>query len=161
MTSPKLEAATRAAHDAYGRANSAWNHAVREALPTRWQLRHEYDFARAELSRLQRACAIELAASCGWKIYSGTKGWITISQLIAGNFHGSTSERSDENPGHVLDHRDCFTLERRPVAILSHSYVPWDACVTFARQRNLIPERLPFSWYYPERTIAVLFTRQP
>jgi hypothetical protein len=160
VTSPKLEAATRAAHVAYSRANAAWNLAVREKLPTRWQLRREYDYADAELARLQRACANELAAARGWKIYSGTKGWITISQLLAGNFHGSTSERSDENPGHVIDHRDNFTLDRRPVAILSHTYVPWDDCVTFARQRNLVPERLPFSWYYPERTTAVLFTRR-
>jgi hypothetical protein len=161
LTSPKLEAATRAAHAAYDRANTAWNLAVKEQLPSRWQLRREYDVANAELVRQQRACANELAASRGWKVYSGTKGWVSVSQLIAGNFHGTTIERGDENPDHVIDHRDSFTLDRRPVAILSHSYAPWDDCVTFARQRNLIPERLPFSWYYPERTIAVLFTRQP
>lgn len=111
---------------------------------------------RDELYRLQDACTHALATSRGWRIY---KSQITVEQLTTGRM--VNRYRGERDPdGHIIDHAEYFMCQRKPVAILTHSYAPIESCLEFARQRGLTAELLPFSWYFPGRSVAVLFTKQ-
>jgi hypothetical protein len=101
---------------------------------------------KAELERF--------AQSRGWRV--NNSGFYT-NQLIAGRMLWEPHDVDGSSD--VIDHRECFMLNRKPVAILSHTYGPWERCVVFALRHDLILERLPYSWYYPGRATAALFTR--
>ena len=84
------------------------------------------------------------------------------------NYRGCNYPRDVADHNHVIDHRDCFVRSppgktskqscRYPVAILTHTYGPYENCEAFAREHDLNIERLAWSWYYPGSTIAALFT---
>jgi len=93
------------------------------------------------------------AQSRGWKVYQ--RDWM-LNQLQAGRMIAPNCEDEDMR---VLDHRECFILNRKPSAILAHTYAPWEDCVAFAHQNRLLVERLPYSWYSPGCATAALFTR--
>ena len=45
-----------------------------------------------------------------------------------------------------------------PAAIVSHPYGPPDANVRFFEGNGFIAELLPWSWYYPQGTCAIVVT---
>jgi hypothetical protein len=62
----------------------------------------------------------------------------------------------------IIDHATWYRdrCSRRPAAILSHTYTPLPTIVTYAAQVRLDVEVLPFSWYFPHVTIAIILTPQ-
>jgi hypothetical protein len=129
--------------------------AIRYGQPGFWQAEAARKRTANKLGQLQHRRVTAFAHSRGWKVYQGRRGWITVRQLVAGRWD------HDWGCSHmsVIDHRECFTFNRHPVAILSHTYESWERCVKFAEEHRLIVEQLPYSWYYPGAAIAALFTR--
>ena len=73
--------------------------------------------------------------------------------------------RDDDLPQHfssnrVFDHVEGFTFNRRPVALLTHPYVPLgEALERVAVYYGLDAYGFANSWYYPGQTCAVLAVR--
>lgn len=174
------ERAIREAHQAIDDA-ARIERAVRQAHQCgpddkRLEIYHAQSKCQAEADRLyelQRAECEKFARARGWRLYKGRQGWIYTEQLLAGRMFGGGryGPRDLSDPDSVIDHRECFVTWRGdgprtpqscryPVAILSHTYGPWEPCVEYARMHGLNVERLPYSWYYPGQCIAVLFTRR-
>ncbi len=173
------------AHEAVSRAANAQrlletavkNYAERPDVKS--ALRRSRSATRAaweHLYKLQDEACAQFAASRGWRVYKGAQVWISTGQLAAGRMtQGKRCLYSGGYPGdiptptgtRVLDHRQGFVRTpagktsqqscRYPVAILSHTYGPWEDCVEYAEHCGLDIERLPHSWYYPEEAIAALF----
>jgi len=110
--------------------------------------------ATLELKRVRTAQRSAFASSRGWKVADS----FTVAQLKAGRLTGPSWDGVGIS-GRELDHPEYFTIGRKPVAILSHSYAPLENSAKFARDEGLHIEQLPYSWYYPLNAIAVLFTR--
>jgi hypothetical protein len=106
-----------------------------------------------KLERVRAAQRKEFAQSRGWSIYRRS---FNIEQLRIGRI---TSPWQCGHDYPVIDHEEQFVLNRRPVAILSHTYGTWEQCVEFAQKHGVAVERLPYSWYFPFNAIAALFTR--
>jgi hypothetical protein len=114
------------------------------------------EFKRAEEAfvSLKTRCVRAFAKDRGWNVKQG----MTLDQLVAGKMLKSMVLRE---PGYsAIDHPEGFLLNRRPIAILSHTYGPWQECTELAQRHNFSIERLSFSWYNPGVTMAVLFTRR-
>ena len=139
-------------------ANRAWN-AIPVEDTDRDRLGHIWATARA-------AAVMEFAASRSWTIKVRSEVWhdagrpFSIEQLRRGDNVARESDGRDDygTPRGVLDHCEYYKVGNRPVALLSHTYVPWSDVVDFAFRRDLRVERLPLSWYFPDKCIAALFT---
>jgi hypothetical protein len=97
----------------------------------------------------------DFAAARGWRV---AKRFFTPEALRDGRI-----PRRYQANGHFpeVDHAQCFFDGRRhPVALLTHSYAPWEQLVAFAEAQHLRIERLPVSWYNPDGCIAALLTRK-
>jgi len=110
--------------------------------------------ATVELKRVRTAQRNAFARSRGWKVADP----FTVAQLKAGRMTGPRWDGVGIS-GREIDHPDYFTIGRKPAAILSHSYGPWEDSAQFARDEGLNVEQLPYSWYYPLNAHAALFTR--
>lgn len=150
------ETTLRLAHEIWQKASLAYHEAEKAKMPGRYSLLIARRKAEVDLDALQKMCLAEFARSRGWKVKKNNG--ITLQRLLAGRMLGDSLDRSGCHP--EIDHRECFMFDRRPKAILSHTYASWDRCLGFALEHGLYAEQLPFSWYYPGGTIAVLFTRQ-
>ncbi len=129
------------------------------AWESTWDGKKGHHVNAQALSAIRQALREEFARLYGWRV---SKRWFALSQLK----RGSSARRRDETyqslvsalPGsgrHVEYYRD----GRRPAAILVHCYKPSGRLhSTFAKQHGLKAERLAFSWYSPDRCIAVLYT---
>jgi hypothetical protein len=109
--------------------------------------------AHNELVRLRNVEREKLAAERGWTI----SRYFTLQELKEGRRARRGLPYDIE--GLILKHPDFFKLGQQPIAIVSHTYAPWEKCVEFAQDHRLDAEKLDFSWYYPGGTLAVLFTR--
>lgn len=126
-------------------------HAAYQALPG--NLRHP-EKAAAWNRHLAAGKAVSraLAAERGWRVCQG----FTIPELREGR--GIRSRGVWMSP---IDHPEWYRdVDRRPVAIISHTYGQLPECLEFAQEQGLGCALLPYSsWYFPGRCLAVLFTR--
>jgi hypothetical protein len=99
----------------------------------------------------KKAALKEFAAERGWNISSR---WINPEYLRTGR---GRRPQVNHHAG-VIDHAQFFIANRRPAAILTHSYKSWESLVAFATTQGLNIERLPYSWYYPGGCTAALLT---
>lgn len=109
--------------------------------------------AWAHLHEVQRIERERFAKTRGWRV--AKLSYTYVDKLSCGKC--ARNDCGSHYP--AIDHPDCFNSDRRPVAILSHSYGTWEQCTAFAAQHGLTAERLPWSWYFPWNCIAVLYTR--
>ena len=94
------------------------------------------------------------AEARGWRV---SKRFFTPEDLRAGRVGREKGNRHSPE----IDHAQCFFDGfRHPVALLTHSYAPWEQLVAFAEAQHLSIERLPVSWYNPDGCIAALLTRK-
>lgn len=61
--------------------------------------------------------------------------------------------------GRAFDHVEGFTFNRRPVALLTHPYLPLDTALARVAFLGLDAYGFADSWYYPGNTCAVLCVR--
>lgn len=97
------------------------------------------------------------------KSFAAARGWRVSKRFFAPEALRDGRTRRDQGNKHFpeIDHAQCFFDGRRhPVALLTHSYAPWEKLVAFAEAQHLSIERLPVSWYYPGGCIAALLTRK-
>jgi hypothetical protein len=119
------------------------------------KLKRELDAAIRKLNALQEAALQEFAKPRGYKFAS----WGSTT------YHRAT-ERLPKNGlppwrrGEVIDHAQIAVAGRggQPVALISHSYSKREQIERYAKERGLQAELLPWSWWNPEKCIAVLFT---
>jgi hypothetical protein len=52
-----------------------------------------------------------------------------------------------------------FTKDGLPAALLVPTFWTWGRCKEFARLKGLGIEQIEHPWHYPEKTVAVLYTR--
>jgi hypothetical protein len=101
----------------------------------------------------------EFARSRGWICVKPSLKFFTLGQL-----RGIPIRRHPDSYHYlecgVIDHAEYFKLGLRPVAILSHTWRPWDECLALAECEQLHVERLDWSWYDPRNRIAALFTER-
>jgi hypothetical protein len=134
---------------AYARSHEEKNPHVRLAIHRRY-------FADVDnLKQMRAAERARLATERGWIV---SRRSFTLQELKDGRFARLTRLSECERP--IIDHPDCFVLDRKPAAIVSHMYAPWEQCSEFAQLHGLDAERLYFSWHYPNGTLAVIFTRR-
>ncbi len=107
---------------------------------------------RRHYDKLRHAAGERLARERGWRL---SANGFEPGRLRAGR----RVKLAEVRYGDVLDHCEYFSWNRQPVAILSHTYKAWTRCEAFAAQHGLTVERLPYSWYFPGRSLAALFTR--
>jgi len=60
----------------------------------------------------------------------------------------------------VLDHTEVILCDGRPVAIVSHSYAKPEEIEQYAAAHHLNADFLWWSWYFPGRCTAVIFTKE-
>jgi hypothetical protein len=144
--------------EALTRLHTEWQNSARDYSSTDLAKRRRARLAERAFLEARHEAITEFAAQRGWRVYKGGQGWIYTNQLIAGRM--VHRYRDVEFRHHVIDHRECFMCRRYPVAILTHTYGPYEHCEEFAQEYGLNLERLPWSWYYPGATIAALFTRK-
>jgi hypothetical protein len=114
--------------------------------------RKRFDSAYAEWKSLQARELNRIASVRGWSV---SKKAFSVESLRTGKrIRGLLLWHSS-----VIDHPEFFLLDDRPIAICSHSYLPWSECESFATANELTIERLASSWY-SELTTAALFARQ-
>ena len=77
------------------------------------------------LATLQRAARDRFSRERGWRT---ARAEVTVNRLKAGRW----IKPDYRSYASVLDHCESFSCGGRPVAILSHSYAPWEECVAFA-----------------------------
>jgi len=143
-------------YEAHFKSSREYSRAHEEKdLHTRYAIRRRYHQDLEALAQMRATERSRLATERGWHVSRRT---FTAKELIDGRI--AIRHRHGESAGPVIDHPDCFVLDHKPAAIVSHTYAPWEKCVEFAQELGLDAERLEFSWYYPGGTIAVLFTRR-
>jgi hypothetical protein len=172
-TQQKVEAA----HDRLFRANQAKSAARKALEAVNWtRPSAEYDTFRAasraremadsEMQIVRTAASAEFAAERGWKFAKHFK----VAELRrgrrgggkgTGRYYRYTADSATRRDAGALDHMEFLTLDRKPVAIITHSYNSFAQVAEFARSEGLLAEELPYSWYYPGGTVAVVLTAAP
>lgn len=99
-----------------------------------------HDAANTALLAIQDIARKEFAAARGW-VFGARKERLRIVNHAGG----------------ILDHEETLTVACRP-AVLTHTYESLKNVRQFAEANSLNAEVLPWSWYYPNGTLAVLFT---
>lgn len=97
--------------------------------------------------------------------FAQSRGWIYAKYFTFNQLRGGPIRRLHPDSYHylecgVIDHAEYFKLEHRPVAILSHTWCPWDECLALGACEQLHVERLDWSWHDPRNCIAALFTER-
>lgn len=126
-------------------------------------LRREKRNLEEECSAIQRRLRDELAAVRGWAIAQSHFGFAELAT-------GKRPRRIRNVPwsaldvSGLLDHAERFrdpVRPFRPAALLTHSDRTDDRAPfeELAAAAGLAVEFLPWSWYYPSRCVAALFTR--
>lgn len=121
-----------------------------------WRVR-EYVVATRELRRLREYLRSDLAASRGWTVASRP---FSLRQLLACSNHSTVGD-SCEHHYPYIDHAEYFRHSNRPyrpAAILTHAYTDAKSICDFAAEQGVHCEIMPWSWYYPEKCTASLFS---
>jgi hypothetical protein len=117
------------------------------------KLKTELDAEIAKYNALQYAALQEFAQERGYKFAR----WGTVINAAARSSLADYGLPDSDNHA-VMDHCQIAVDGRRPVAVLVHSYEPLERIERFAAERHVRMEVLPWSWWNPGNTTAVLFT---
>lgn len=102
------------------------------------------------MRELHRKCAWAFGKQHGW---TRTKRYIHPLRLV-----GQKPANPYELP-EPFDHVECFVLNRRPVAVVSHTYVPPERAERMVREMGLPMRWLERSWYNPHDATAFVVTK--
>lgn len=144
-----LQAQFNIAYDAWQAASIVADTARKERASDRVQLSRLCDLEHDRMRTIGHSIRREFAESRGWR---EKKRGFSIAQL-----RDRVRGRGAANLWHPeIDHPDYFEADGVPAGIVTHSYSDWPALLAFAGRHNLKAERLPFSWYSPLTTAALL-----
>ncbi len=129
----RLDAAHLQAHEAKKGAR---------ASSERYAAQRAYDIAIDALCAAKRQACEAFAAERGWVIDSKKLFTIEMLQTARKERCYNRDHRGDPH-NYEIDHAEYFRSGRIPVAILTHSYAPWETLVAFAEKHSLAIERLP------------------
>jgi hypothetical protein len=116
------------------------------------------DWYREQLSYMRRLVRGAFAASRGWRV---AKDWFSIGQLRTGSPRRTRDDYSQSVPWPLWKHPSFFVdAQNRPVGSVCHVYDSWRDTLRDAAALQLKAERLPWSWYRPGSSKAVLLTRE-
>lgn len=156
ITRAAIEAAQHDQFETYNQVKTARREGSAADVLHRVKWKHR--LACDTLLALQKTAVKQFAQARGW----GMCRPFTLEQLRDARCRRGWREwsqrRDDGWP--IIDHAEYFCLNRRPVALLTHSYrTDVAAHCAFGNQFGLLIDVLGFSWWNPAGCVAVLYSR--
>ena len=115
------------------------------------------EWYQEELTWMRRLARQAFALSRSWRIGD----WFSLRQLQNGSPRRTRADYAQSVPWPLWKHPSFFIdAQNRPVGIVCHVYDGWEDTLRDAAALQLKAERLPWSWYRPGSSKAVLLTRE-